>query len=109
MGAIIRGRFAAPAPPLPFRRFQLGQVVMTRGIAGAVERSESFAAGVLDALRRHRGGEWGEVCAEDAAANDWSLANGERLLSSYTIDGERVWIITERDRSATTVLYPSEY
>ena len=82
---------------------------MTRGIAGAVERSESLAAGVLEALRRHRGGEWGEVCADDASANDWSLTHGERLLICYTIAGKRVWIITERDRSATTVLYPSEY
>jgi hypothetical protein len=109
MGSIIRGRFAAPTPPLPFRRFALGQLVMTRGIAAQVERSESFAAGVLDALRRHRAGDWGAVCAEDRQANDWSLAHGERLLSVYCIDGEKVYVITERNRSATTVLFPHEY
>src|SRR3712207_1204675 len=84
-------RSSGGSSPPPRRRhrsspFRLGQVVMTRGIASAVERSESFAAGALDTLRRHGAGDWGAECADDAAADDWSLANGERLLSAYTIN-----------------------
>ena len=82
---------------------------MTRGINDRVASSAAFAAGVVDALWRHRAGDWGEVCREDAMLNDHALRYGERLLSVYAIDGERVWIITEADRSVTTVLYPSEY
>jgi hypothetical protein len=121
MDNVIRGRFAAPTPStslragttpanvIPFPRVTLGRVVLTRGIAAETARSAVFAAGVLVALRRHRSGDWGEVDAEDARANDWSLAHGERLLSAYTIEGQRVWILTERDRSLTTVMTPSEY
>lgn len=60
-------------------------------------------------IRRHVRGDWGEVPTEDALENDFSVANGFRLLSTYEIGGKRVWIITEADRSATTLLFPSEY
>ena len=93
----------------PAGRLRLGRLLMTRGIDDRVAVSESLAIGVLDALRRHARGDWGEVCEADRKANDWSLAHGERLLSAYAIDGERVWIITESDRSATTILFPREY
>lgn len=61
------------------------------------------------AISRHERGDWGDVCPEDHRANNWSLAHGERILSAYIVEGERIWILTERDRSATTVLFPSEY
>jgi hypothetical protein len=55
-------------------------------------------------------GDWGVVDAEDKQANDEALKSGERLLSAYVIkSGERVWVITEADRSATTLLLPDEY
>jgi hypothetical protein len=90
-------------------RFRLAHLVMTWAINDRVAMSEPFARGIVDALRRHLRGDWGEVCREDARLNDLALRDGDRLLSAYTIDGERVWIITDADRSATTVLYPHEY
>ena len=61
-------------------------------------------------LARHAGGDWGDVCPEDARANDQALREGMRLLSAYTLqDGTRVWIITEADRSSTCILLPEEY
>lgn len=64
----------------------------------------------MSALSRHITGDWGEVDAEDKRANDQSLIDGSRLLSAYrSQDGTKFWIITEADRSVTTVLLPEEY
>jgi hypothetical protein len=61
-------------------------------------------------LARHARGDWGELCPADMRANDRALREGDRLLSAYkTSTGERLWVITEADRSATTILLPSEY
>jgi hypothetical protein len=64
----------------------------------------------FDVLDKHLSGDWGSVCKEDAATNDDAVQHGDRILSSYQI-GERVriWLITEWDRSVTTILLPSEY
>jgi hypothetical protein len=63
----------------------------------------------LTLLVRHQAGDWGTVCQEDAQANEDALVHGERLLSSYPLsNGTKVWIITEADRSATTILLPEE-
>jgi len=62
------------------------------------------------ALARHFAGDWGDVCEEDRRSNDLALSFGQRLLSSYRDRrGSKFWIITEADRSATTVLLPDEY
>jgi hypothetical protein len=83
--------------------FPLGQVVAT---PGALELGINFSP----YLRRHQCGDWGELDAEDRAENDFSARNGLRILSVYrTPSGTRFWIITEADRSATTVLLPWEY
>lgn len=83
--------------------FPLGQVVAT---PGALDLDVNF----YPYLRRHQCGDWGELDAEDRAENDFSVRNNLRLLSAYhTPDGAKFWIITEADRSATTVLLPSEY
>ena len=64
----------------------------------------------LDFLARHVTGDWGELDDEDKAQNDFSVKNNLRILSAYTLQtGERIWLITESDRSATTILLPSEY
>jgi hypothetical protein len=86
--------------------FPLGQVVATPGALDALA-----AAGVsgLSLLARHQAGDWGSVPPEDAAENELSVARGFRILSSYPIGDGRVWVITEADRSATTLLLPSEY
>jgi len=83
-------------------------VVSTPGAIEALERAE-LAVGAL--IERHQAGDWGEVPDEDRAENELSINQGFRLLSTYTLPrtGETVWIITEADRSATTLLLPSEY
>jgi hypothetical protein len=64
----------------------------------------------LDFLARHVTGDWGQLDNEDKAQNDFSVKYGLRILSAYTLQtGERIWLITESDRSATTILLPSEY
>ena len=60
-------------------------------------------------LARHVSGDWGEVPHEDARENELSVRQGFRIVSSYTVGGERVWIITEADRSSTCILLPEEY
>ncbi|WP_244190973.1 hypothetical protein [Ralstonia mannitolilytica] len=91
-----------PRPPL----FPLGRIVATRGVLTHLEREGIAADPYLD---RHVRGDWGDVPPEDAEANRYALLAGARILSSYKIAGERVWIITEADRSVTTLLFPSEY
>jgi len=64
----------------------------------------------VDFLVRHVRGDWGEVCEEDRQENELALQQGFRLLSVYTTQvGEKLWVITEADRRATTVLLPSDY
>ena len=88
------------------RRVPLGRVVATPGALDFVGR---HGVDLLGLLLRHETGDWGDVCADDARANDRTLDAGARVLSAYETPGGRVWIITEADRSATTVLLPSEY
>jgi len=63
----------------------------------------------FDYLARHATGDWGELCAYDRRQNDIALREGYRIFSSYDVSAERVWIITEADRSVTTILLPEEY
>ena len=92
-------------PRIRAERFELGRMVMTPGAQHAVPPSE-----MLRALRRHARGDWGDVPREDAKANDMALEQGGRLLSAYrTTSGTKFWVISEADRSATTVLLPEEY
>lgn len=84
--------------------FPLGQLVSTPGAL------ETFTAEELgQALDRHRSGDWGDCCPDDAAENDLSVKEGFRILSSYTFREKKLWIITEHDRSLSTALLPSEY
>ena len=86
-------------------RFPLGRVLATPGVLEVLTPIE-----IAQALSRHVSGDWGEVDAEDAKENELSLKQGFRLLSAYTsATGVRFWIITEADRSATTLLLPEEY
>ena len=95
--------------------FQLGQVVMTCGIAARMGTDPSFARGVRSGLERHATGDWGDVGEESRRMNDDSLEaerNGEwsdRLFSLYDVEGTEIFIITEADRSVTTILLPEEY
>ena len=60
-------------------------------------------------LNRHATGDWGDLGRQDKEANDDAIRHGGRLLSSYTVKGTKLWIVTEADRSVTTVLLPEEY
>jgi hypothetical protein len=87
--------------------FPLGQTVATPGALDALASTGEFPQTFLD---RHATGDWGEVDAEDQQANQDALRYGERLLSAYrTSAGVRLWVITEADRSVTTILLPEEY
>ena len=87
-------------------RLPLGHVVAT---PGALDVVRDHGLDVISLLHRHRAGDWGAVSDHDAQANDHAVAYGARVLSAYETAGGRLWIITEADRSATTVLLPSEY
>ena len=89
-------------------RFSPGQVVMTTGIDELVRQGRLNPSPYL---RRHLHGDWGDLCDDDRQLNDAALKSGEdRLFSSYLVEpGLKLWIITEWDRSVTTLLLPSEY
>ena len=88
-------------------RFAPGRVVATPGALDALEEAGTAPS---ELLGRHLGGDWGKLSKEDARENERSLKHGFRVLSNYPLWTEaKVWIITEADRSATTLLLPSEY
>ena len=83
-------------------RFPLGHVFITANAAERLEPEE-----VINSIMRHRRGDWGDVCTDDAASNEEAIVDGERIVSVY---GEtKFYIITEADRSVTTVLMPEDY
>ena len=87
--------------------FMLGKIVATPGALDLLERTSNDPIGFLI---RHQQGDWGSVPPEDAEENLSSIENGCRILSSYFLNAtERLWIITEADRSSTTLLLPEEY
>jgi hypothetical protein len=88
-------------------RFSLGRVVATPGALKALEEANQNP---LEFLERHQAGDWGELCDEDKDENEFSVRNGFRILSAYrTRSNVKIWIITEADRSVTTLLLPHEY
>ena len=89
-------------------RLELGRIVAT---PGALEALGDANVSPLSLLRRHVLGDWGDLDDEDQATNDRALLEGTQLLSAYTLPktNARIWIITEWDRSITTLLLPSEY
>lgn len=87
------------------QKLELGQVLITPGARDALNLRD-----VASSLVLHAGGDWGIVCDEDKAVNDEALATGGRILSAYLDRNDiKFWIITEWDRSATTILLPDEY
>jgi len=97
--------------------FPLGRIVATPGALQALEAAGQQPAQFLD---RHVSGDWGELDEEDKRENEFSVRNGLRILSAYPLErlfsragttsgGDKLWIITEADRSATTLLLPEEY
>ena len=99
---------------------ELGRVFTSHGVHTAANASSELAAFLRTILGRHKAGDWGDITQEDREANQAALEEGARLLSSYNFTfevegpfgrtkGARLWIITEADRSVTTVLFPEEY
>lgn len=90
--------------------FALGRLMMTRGVNDLVAERPDFAKFTVGSLARHGQGDWGDLSIEDKNENELSLKEGYRLLSAYEAEGlPKIWIITEADRSATTILFPDEY
>ncbi|MDP2728885.1 MAG: hypothetical protein Q8O55_00155 [Dehalococcoidales bacterium] len=100
--------------------FRTGQIIASRGVYDLACQNPDFARFVQESLSRHVKGDWGDVDDEDKQTNDQALKQDTRLLSAYSPreggDGRfpkhgvaTIWIITEADRSATTILFPDEY
>ena len=90
-----------------FPLFSPGRIVATPGALALLDKAQKSP---WEFLSRHLRGDWGDLCQEDKAENELSLKHGFRLLSSYPVtETDTLWIITEADRSVTTLLLPSEY
>ena len=93
--------------------FETGPVVMTEGIRELIELG--YQDEIQDCLRRHKSGDWGDLSEDDKAMNDEAIESEksggwtDRLFSSYDNDFGKIYIITEYDRSVTTILLPEEY
>jgi hypothetical protein len=85
-------------------KFPLGETVITSNASARLDQ-----AAVNEALQRHASGDWGDIPPEDALQNEFGLKHGERVFSAYGTGENRFWVITERDRSVTTVLMPEDY
>ena len=93
--------------PRTVKPFGLGQLLATPGALAAIERAGQMPATFIN---RHASGDWGEMCGDDWALNDEALESGGRLHSAYRTSLDvRIWVITESDFSATTILLPDEY
>lgn len=95
-------------------KFKLGKLVATSSVVDKMQEDHVFAAFVSKSIRRYEDCDWGDTCNEDKEQNNYSVENGERLLAVYKQDESvreplTIWIITEWDRSATTILFPEEY
>lgn len=87
--------------------FTLGQVCAT---PGAIELLDQLGLPFNNLLIRHATGDWGDLCPSDKKANQDALTTGARIFSSYKLNDQgKIWIITEADRSVTTLLLPEEY
>jgi len=90
--------------------FNIGQLCMTAGVDNRMTQEEEFETFVLECIKKHAIGDWGLLDDHDKKENELSLKEGFRLLSSYKYkNGTKIWIITEADRSSTTILFPDEY
>ena len=91
-------------------KFPLGKMVLTAGVNGRIADDTEFSKFVLKSIGRHARGDWGDLSKEDQAENEYSIGKHLRLLSAYKEEGmPDIWVITEADRAATTVLFPDEY
>ncbi len=91
-------------------KFSMGHLVTTAGVMERASSDEAFAKFVRKSLERHSQGDWGDLSDQDRRENEFALGKQLRLFSVYENNGlPKIWIITEADRSVTTVLFPEEY
>ena len=90
-------------------KFSLGKLVMTRAVHDKMNSDIDFAIGVLESFERYNRCDWGDLCEEDKAENELALKDSERIFALYNIGSDKIYIITEWDRSVTTILFPYEY
>ncbi len=91
-------------------RFNIGRLVATRNVSDQMEKDAAFDAFVSYCFRRYITCDWGDSCKEDKLENDAAVRDGERIVAEYVYDKEtKLWIITEWDRSVTTLLFPEDY
>ena len=94
------------------KNFELGHIVVTRGIDEKIKEDRGFNSFVNESILKYVVCDWGSTCDEDVESNNEAVENGDaRILAVYTYPrtGETIWIITEWDRSVTTILFPYEY
>lgn len=90
--------------------FDVGKVMATRGVSDLLGKDRKFEKFVGNSFIRHCNGDWGDLCDEDKNANIYALNHGERLFSKYNYNKDiSIYIITEWDKSVTTILFPEEY
>lgn len=89
--------------------FTLGKIVWTAGVFKKMQEDSDFRHFVTKSMQRYMMGDWGEMDPEDKELNDSSLSGGGRIFAAYENAAYRIWIITEWDRSVTTILFPEEY
>ena len=87
-------------------KFSLGKTYATSAVAAWAEQN---GTDLTKLMWRHHCGEWGDLCDGDKTANDQALETGDRILSAYQISGRKVYIVTEGNRSMTTIMLASEY
>lgn len=91
-------------------KFKLGTTVMTRGINDRMAKDAEFAKFITESFKRYINCDWGDLCEEDKEMNDSAVKNNDdRILAKYSFNNEDIYIITEWDRSVTTILFTDEY
>ena len=87
----------------------LGKVLMTRKVADLTAEDAKFANEILECMKKYINKDWGCLSEEDKQSNEEALENVDRILAAYQTSKGKIWIITEWDRSSTTILFPEEY
>lgn len=92
-------------------KFRLGSVVATTGVDRKANEDPEFKNFISESIRRYINRDWGDTCEEDCEWNNAALHHGLRIIAVYIYPKTKqlIWIVTERDRSVTTVLFPEEY
>ncbi|MDD5435210.1 MAG: hypothetical protein PH343_07255 [Nitrospira sp.] len=89
--------------------FVLGRVYCTRGVNEELAQNLDFAGFVSKSIERHAVGDWGDLDEPDKRENEYAIGKYLRIFSAYNYQNKKIWIITEADRSVTTILFPDEY